>query len=213
MLQGLDLNGVSVAELASGNGANSLALLQRFPDVRVTGFDISPAACAAYAETVGRPAYEVDLTQPWTGPREKFDVALIVGGLHHCVRDIDCTLNNISELLKPGGLLLMCEPSSQFLFEGLRKIWYSKDRYFDSENEAAIEHDRLLANTGGAFEALSTTYFGGPAYFLIQNSMVLRVPLGLKRSLAAPLMLIESAYQKLPGRAPFAAFSARWRKT
>src|ERR1700737_4489299 len=58
----LDLNGCAVADLASGSGHNSLAVLRRFPKAIVTGFDISTAACEDYRRNVGRPGIETDLT-------------------------------------------------------------------------------------------------------------------------------------------------------
>src|ERR1700741_147451 len=55
LFAGLDLNGCSVADLASGSGHNSLAVLRRFPKAVVTGFDISRAAGEDYLKNVGRP--------------------------------------------------------------------------------------------------------------------------------------------------------------
>jgi hypothetical protein len=43
--------------------------------------------------------------------------------------------------------------------------------------------------------------------------LILRVPLGAKPVLAPILFSIESLYNKLPGRMPFAVFLARWRRT
>jgi ubiquinone/menaquinone biosynthesis C-methylase UbiE len=62
MFGNLDLNGMEVADLASGSGHNSLELIKRFPNVSVTGFDIAPKACQAYRNHLGRDAYELDLT-------------------------------------------------------------------------------------------------------------------------------------------------------
>jgi len=72
LFEGLDLNGCRVADLASGSGHNSVALLKRFPKAVVTGFDISSSACKAYRHNVGRPGIEADLTKPLDHP-DKFD--------------------------------------------------------------------------------------------------------------------------------------------
>src|SRR5271154_3846183 len=40
LVEGLDLNGKEVADLACGSGETSLFLRRRFPGVRTTGFDI-----------------------------------------------------------------------------------------------------------------------------------------------------------------------------
>ena len=58
---------------------------------------------------------------------------------------------------------------------------------------------------GGAFREVATHYFGGPAYFLIYNSLVMRVPLSIKRYVAPPLFWAETAWNALPGKRPFPA--------
>jgi hypothetical protein len=55
-------------------------------------------------------------------------------------------------------------------------------------------------------------YFGGPAHFLIYNSLIFRIPLGLKPIIAPPLMFIERLYNKLPGKLLYPNFLARWKK-
>ena len=80
MLDGLDLNDLAVAELASGSGHNSLSLKARFPRVRLTGFDISQAACDDYERRVEAPCHRLDLTRPTTTtPAATFDVAFVIG--------------------------------------------------------------------------------------------------------------------------------------
>jgi SAM-dependent methyltransferase len=109
LLSGLHLDGLDVAELACGSGFNSLALRQRAPGVRLTGFDVSAHACAAHRANVGAPALECDLTLP-IDARKTFDCAFI-GGLHPCVRNLPQALTNAARMLRPGGRLLMVEPT------------------------------------------------------------------------------------------------------
>lgn len=200
-----------VADLASGSGHNSLALRRRFPDIELTGFDISPSACEAYQRNVGRPSVALDLTQPAALSRE-FDCAILIGGLHHCVADLPQTIANIAALLKPGGSLFMLEPSSDYFLQAARDFWYRRDRYFDAETEQALNHDDILATGSRHFEAVSVRYFGGPAYFLVLNSLVFRLPHAIKAGIAAPLMLAERVYNALPGRLWYPAFLAHWRR-
>lgn len=211
LFRDLDLNGKDVADLAAGSGHNSLALRNRFPTARVTGFDISPKACDSYRRLVGADAHQLDLTAD-NPPDSRFDAALIVGGLHHCVVDLPATFRTISGLLKPGGLLLMHEPNQQFFLEALRHLWYRTDRYFDAETENALDHGQILALADSEFAPIDCTYRGGPAYFLILNSLVFRVPTRAKRYLAPPLFVLESLYNRLPGKFLFPTFTARWRK-
>ena len=83
MFRGMDLNGARVVELCSGSGHNSLYLKEKFPGVSLTGLDISRTACSDYETRVGEPCKLLDLTVPSGKIFDTFDVAFVVGGLHH----------------------------------------------------------------------------------------------------------------------------------
>jgi SAM-dependent methyltransferase len=206
---GLDLNGCKVADLASGSGHNSLAVLRRFPKAIVTGFDISAAACLDYRHNVGRPCLEADLTQP-LHHTEKFDVVMIVGGLHHCVGDLPAALRNVADLLSSGGRFLLLEPNRECVLDGARRLWYRLDKYFDAATERALTHSNILTQAGFQFNAEQVGYYGGPGYFLISQSLLFRIPKPVKRAMAPSLMLIESAFNRIPMRWIHPYFIARW---
>ena len=205
----LDLNDKTVAELACGSGHNSLAILENYPRVKLIGYDISPSACREYQRNVGFPAHHLDLTKPFE-PSEPADVAFIIGGLHHCVADLNQTLRNVARILKPGGTFIMLEPNSQFFLEALRNLWYRLDKSFDAETEHALNHDEIFEYVGQYFRCQDLTYFGGPAYFGVLNSMILRVPLRLKPLISPPLMVAERLWNRLPGRSMHNVFLGRW---
>ena len=209
LLHNLHLHGKRVADLASGSGETSLYLAQRFRGIELHGFDVSPQACRRYEARVGAPSRQLDLTLGhYDGPL--FDAAVIMGGLHHCAKHLPATLQTIRKMLAPGGALLMFEPNRDYMLEPVRQFWYGRDHYFDEDAEAALSHDELLAAADGAFTCERVQYFGGPAFFLIYNSLVLRVPHGLKARISPALMKAESLYERLPGRWAFASFLARW---
>jgi SAM-dependent methyltransferase len=211
LLGGIDLNGADMVDLASGSGYNTLLLRNFFPQMQSVGLDISDSACEDYRRLTGAEAFQVDLTQPLTLDRQ-FDAALVNGGLHHCVADLKQTIDNIARLLKPNGVLLMMEPSADGLLEPLRKLWYRNDKYFDAPTEAALSHDRLLDLSGGQFRSEVVRYMGGPAYFLVLNSMIFRVPLRAKGLVSAITWPLERAFNGLNSRAFASAFIARWRR-
>jgi len=211
MFRGLDLNGKRVAELASGSGHNSLAALKRFPQAELTGFDISARACASYRELLHSEAIEIDLTKPLP-VNKKFDYVFISGGLHHCISDLDKTFENISDLLVPGGMLLFYEPNAEYIMEGVRKLWYKRDKYFEEDSEAALSHSKMLSVADGRFRVHEITYLGGIAYFIIYNSLILRIPPAIKNILSPPLFAIESMTNRLPSKYFFPAFIGQWKK-
>jgi SAM-dependent methyltransferase len=211
LLRDIDLNHCDVADLACGSGHTSQMLQNRYPNIRLCGFDISTRACKDYRKNVGAEAHQYDLTRGEDLGR-RFDFALIIGGLHHCVTDLPGTLATIDRMLKPGGRFAMYEPNSRYFLQTVRTLWYRLDRNFDSETEEALDHDELLKLMGPRFDVEVLRYFGGPSFYLIFNSMILRVPVAWKPWLAPPLEVMEDIYNCLPGRLPYPGFVARWRK-
>lgn len=209
LFAGLDLNNAHVADLACGSGFNSTLLKEYYPTVKTDGFDISSRACEDYRKNAGD-AYQCDLTQPYTPPRQ-YDAAMVVGGLHHCVINLKQTLANISAMVRPGGWFVMVEPNHRYLLQSVRDFWYRNDRYFDAATERALTHEELQA-LAPQFKPQDVSYYGGPAYFLILNSLIMRLPLKAKSALQAPLFATERMYNRLPGQRLFPVFAARWQK-
>lgn len=212
LFAGIDLSNRRVIELACGSGFNTQALLRRFPAAEPLGLDISPRSCEAYRRNTGRPAQVFDLTDPSpVDLPEPADCSFVVGGLHHCVRDLPSTFANLRRLIRLGGHLLLVEPNADFVLNALRMAWYRRDRWFQAQDEAPLDHDLLLSEASG-FEAEFVSFLGGPAYFLIANSLVMRMPLAFKRPLAPALFAVDDLYNRLPGRRPYPMFIARWRR-
>ncbi len=211
LFRGLDLSGKSVAELACGSGYNSLELREMFPDIKVEGFDLSTQACDDYRRLVGAPAHHFDLTLPLTHTTS-FDAAFIIGGLHHCVADLPNVFKNISSLVRPGGVFIAFEPNARFFLQSLRDYWYRKDKYFEAETERALEPAELTQLAAEYFTLERQFFTGGPAYFLIANSLVMRVPQAVKPVIAMPLFMVESAWNRIPSDAAFPAFGTVFRR-
>lgn len=211
LFRGIDLSGAKVAEIACGSGHNSLVLREMFADIAVEGFDLSAAACEDYRRFVGAPAHQIDMTKPFDGAA-RFDAALVIGGLHHCVADLETTMGNIASMIRPGGLLLMFEPNARFLLQSVRDFWYRRDKLFHAETERALDPAELAAIAGERFVTERIFFTGGPAYFLLANSLVVRMPLRLKPRIAPPLLMMEHVWNRLPGERLFPAFGAVWRR-
>ncbi|KKC34017.1 hypothetical protein WH91_05275 [Devosia psychrophila] len=197
LLNGFDLSGQRVADLACGSGHNSLLLRELFPTARFEGFDISSSACSDYEALGNGPAHQTDLTVPMD-VAELFDAGIVIGGLHHCIQNLPETILNLSRIIRPGGTLMLYEPNAGFLGETVRKFWYRRDEYFEADTEGAL-HPAELAGEAAEYFAVERSFtIGGPAYFVILNSLVVRVPLPAKKYLAPPLFVAERLWNAVP---------------
>lgn len=196
ILQHVDLNNKKNIELASGNGENVIFLKSISKDCVFYGCDISSDACEDFKRLTGFPAIEADVTLPWSGPCD-FDYVFIFGGVHHCLNNLPGLFKNIEVMLKKGGVLVMIEPNALFFLEPIRKLWYNKDKSMFAENEGALDPFKIIDINSDSFDLVSLTYVGGPAFFLILQTMILRIPLWLKSIYSPVVMLVESIYEKM----------------
>jgi SAM-dependent methyltransferase len=206
-----NLKNKKLIELACGSGFNSVYLKNKFHNLQTTGVDISKDACKSYTKSTGEYACVMDITKAFK-KNKSYDAAVVIGGLHHCISDLPTTFKNIHSLIKPNGTLYMMEPNRDFFLNNLRTQWYKLDKYFDSETEQALSHDAILFSCKNSFELIDVRYFGGPAYFIIFNSLILRIPQSLKPFLSPALFLLEHIFAKLSSKKLSPCFLARWRR-
>ena len=209
LVRGIELSGKRVLEAMCGSGHSTGFLLDR--GAIVTGLDISNQAiglfrtkwptCDAVTESILRSGL----------PSESFDVVVVVGGLHHVHPHVNDAVMEISRLLKPGGMFCFCEPHRGSIVDSLRRLWYSRDSMFES-NEGAIDVAALRASFATQFDVITERYFGSVAHTLVLNSMVLRAPLWLKRVYARPAMGLEQLLNAVLGRRISCSVLCQWRK-
>lgn len=211
LLRGFDVRNAAIADVACGSGGNTTILAEYAPSAQFTGYDISARACDSYCTRTGFQALCVDFTEELDFA-DRFDIVVVVGGLHHMISNLEIAGQNIFSMLKPGGILLAYEPNAGFLFNKLRNLWYVHDKYFDAQTERPLAQEELVKLFSGSLELIDSKYLGGPAYFLILNSLIFRLPLFLKRPLASILFSLESHYNRISWHRAFPAFISRWKK-
>lgn len=217
LFRGLDLNGKKVADMCSSSGYNSRAVKKYFPTAETVGFDISGSAVMEYQKNGLGQAFQLDATKPkdakkiiqHTGP---FDCVMVIGGVHHCVADLKGFFEVINIMLKPGGTLIVYEPNADFMLESVRRVWYRMDKYFEHTTERALTVQELTDLGGEHFTLDYKRYMGGPAFYLILNSMIFRLPLFVKKILFIPLFAGEWVYNLFRAKFLYPSFVARWKK-
>lgn len=209
LLQNLDLSGRAVLEALCGSGTVTADLLAR--GAQVTGLDISPRMMDVFMARWPTCTPIVGSILDTALPDASFDLVTIVGGLHHLHPDVDRAIDEIHRILRPGGFLCFMEPHTGSLPDLFRRVWYRFDDTFET-NEAAVDLDALKARNASRFDFVTTAYKGNVAFLLVFNSMIFRVPLGLKRFYAPPLFALESFINRFGGKR-FSCFTiAQWKK-
>ena len=126
-------------------------------------------------------------------------------------KDFNGLFFNIQRLIAPNGLLVFVEPNALFL-NSIRKLWYKLDARFDSANESAINPYMIHELHGASFSLESVRFFGGPGFFVIQNSMILGIPKFAKRLLASVLTRFDYWVSKFQLKRGLPAFFSVWRR-
>jgi SAM-dependent methyltransferase len=181
--QGAQVTGLDISAEAIGS------FLKRWPDCR--------AVCASLIESGLESA--------------SFDCVAIVGGLHHLHPYPEPAIHEIHRILKPGGYLCFVEPHKGSIPDLIRQFWYKHDSLFAS-NEEAIDFDALKVRFTSYFHFNKECYQGNLGYLFILNSMVFRIPLGLKPLYTPLLISLEALINRLQGRRLSCFVACQWQK-
>ncbi len=192
------LSGKDVLDAACGSEGITPYLLSR--GARVTGLDISSREMESYESRFPqcRAVCASLLDTPFDDA--SFDFVVMSGALHHLHPDVQRALDEISRVLRPGGLLCLIEPHSGSLPDVLRKLWYRHDHRFFEANEASIDFAALVSANADHLHLEYLRYGGGVAYLPVLLSLFLRIPKRWKRFYAPPLLSMEQALLPLQSR-------------
>ena len=155
VLQVLDLHaGVSLVELGCGSG-----WMTRFAarhGIQAEGYDISPEMIEIAREEAEREGLDVHFEaadMEGLDLDRRFDRCLLYDALHHSAR-ADLVLKAAHQALKPGGLLLLCEPNWKHRYQGrdasdewgVTELGYSPRRLKGYLREAGFTNIRRFHN-------------------------------------------------------------------
>lgn len=134
------------------------------------GFDYSqPLINEVLKKDPKKNVYKQDVTK--FKPTKKYDIIIIIGGLHHVYRNTDTVLESINKALNKNGYFIVLEPTQNNpLFRFVRSKIYSKNNIFDSETEKAYDLDTLNKHFElNNFEIVKQIYPGLLGYILYYN--------------------------------------------
>lgn len=209
LVAGVELEGRKVLDAMCGSGQTAEFLLSR--GAETFGLDISGQVIEQFraklptATGVRGSILKADFEDGC------FDAVFITGGLHHVHPNVAAAMTEIHRILKPGGWLCFYEPHTGSMADMVRRLWYRIDDLFE-ENEAAVDIKRLMEQNRERFDFVTTRFLGGPAYLIVFNSMVFRIPLRLKARITRPVMWLEAKLQRFQGRRTSCFVLVQWRK-
>lgn len=184
-------------------------------DFDYSGFDYSgEIVAAAKARGQGVDVWQADATTVDL-PQASYDVAVILGGLHHVPHAADAVMKKVAGALKPGGYFINFEPTDgNPLFRLARRIIYRRNRIFDAETERAFSLDELKGMMEGAgLERVRLIHAGLAAYTLYYNPYAFPLlNVGSEKTVRA-IFALDRLFMRNPVGAffSFATFSV-WRK-
>ncbi|QEM69136.1 class I SAM-dependent methyltransferase [Geobacter sp. FeAm09] len=177
-------------EAMCGNAEVSARLVNFFPHLTMHAFDLSDAMVKA-AETSQLKRVTTCRNDLLTFCEEdRYDLAVIIGGLHHIPYDVHKGVHNIGNSLKKGGIFLNLEPThNNRLWRAVREKIYKDNAIFEENSERAFtlqEYNTCL--TANNFRILDQFYPGLLGYVLYYNPDAFPAlnigPPGLARMLA-----------------------------
>ena len=209
LIAGVELPGRKVLDAMCGSGQTAEYLQSR--GALVYGLDISAQVIEQFRAKLPSAVGVQGSILNSEFDDESFDADFVTGGLHHVHPNVPEAVTEIHRILKPGGWLCFNEPHSTSLANGMRRFWYRHDHLFE-ENEAAVDIEDLMRRNAERFDFVTTRYAGGPAYLLVFNSMVFRVPLAWKARYTRPLLWLERSLEPIQDQRTSLFVMVQWRK-
>jgi SAM-dependent methyltransferase len=191
------VEGLQLLDALCGGGQNSAYFAAR--GAEVTGVDISEKQCEHYRARFPGATVHCRSVLDTGLPDASFDL-VITDSLHHLHPNLDDGIRELGRVLRPGGSLIVWEPSAGSVLDRARKLWYRLDRRYFEDNEASIDIDRLARDHEHTFRLERAVYGGNVGYLLVSMSMAMRIPLRWVDVYADPMLRIEDAVSRLQGR-------------
>jgi len=141
------------------------------PEIDYQGFDYSENMVAIARDARPGLAFSWNDVTTYDSGAEKFDLLILIGGLHHVYSQTQKVITNLARALRPGGLFVSLEPThNNFVARAARRRIYKTNDLFDEDTEQGYEYrdlQRFFENAG--FRLEDQVYPGLAAYVLYYN--------------------------------------------
>lgn len=162
LFRDLDFQGKKVLDAMCGPISITSELLKRGADV--TALDSSSVCLQLYSELYPQCTTRCASILHTGFPDDTFDIVFIIAGLHHLHPYLLQGVDEITRILKPGGVFCFVEPHRGSVLDLFRKIWYKMDATFE-KNEASVDIKALKTYFSGRYAYTFEKYFGSIAFF------------------------------------------------
>lgn len=209
LFERLDLRGKVVLEAMCGSGETTAYLLNH--GAKVIGLDVSQTEIDKFkdrwpaADGVCSSIFETNFED------ESLDIVVVVGGLHHLHPHLSDAIVEMHRILKTGGYLCFAEPHKGSIFDTFREYWYRHDDLF-AANEEAIDLKAMNDEFGHLFSIENEIYSGNFGYLFVLNSMVFRIPVGVKKLYSRVLLGVEKVLERYQTPRLACMAIAQWQK-
>lgn len=147
-------------------------ILEKHLKVKIiySGFDYSSVLVAKVKKLHPEAdVVEMDITK-YTSSK-KYDLIIIIGGLHHVPYHVDTVLDRLHDALDTDGYFIYFEPThNNILFQKIRERIYKKNDFFDNDTERAFELKKINSLFDEHnFQVIDQIYPGLLSYILFYN--------------------------------------------
>lgn len=170
-LKGIKLEGINVLDAMCGGGQSASFFHKK--GAIVTGVDISEGQTENFKKRFPNCEIYCDSILNFTINEGNYDF-FITDSVHHLHPNVKECMERFYCLLKPGGYLMIWEPSAGSVFDLIRKLWYKTDKKYFQDNEASIDLERLTKDFSSKFSLKKSNYGGNFGYVLLLITMALR---------------------------------------
>lgn len=194
---------VALLEAMSGH-CEGKTLYEKFvsEDVDYSGFDYSEEMVKIAKDLYPKAdIFWQDVTK--FKVKNKYDVVIIIGGLHHVYNFVEESMQNIAGSIKPGGHFIVLEPTNNSkIVAKIRERVYNKNEFFDEETEHDFrlkEYNDMMYRSG--LDIVDQVYPGLLGYVLFYNPDAFKwLRIGGKGLVKFMFWLEKPLFSRWPGK-------------